>query len=75
MEEIRMKKRNIIVMGAIVCSSLVVSTEYTTEQREELGQKALHEMLQKIYTEAMAAKRAFLSGQFREDAISNFSTT
>ena len=32
-------------------------------------------MMQKIFSESMAAKRAFLAGQFREEIISNFATT
>jgi hypothetical protein len=32
-------------------------------------------MMQKIFSEAMAAKRAFLENQLREDVISNFATT
>ena len=70
-----MKTGNIIAAGIILCSSLIIAEEYTPEQKQALGQKALHEMLQKIYSETMAAKRAFLEGQFREDVISNFATT
>lgn len=64
-----------IALGIGLCFSLLISENYTPEQKQELGQKALHEMLQKIYSEAMAAKRAFLAGQLREDVISNFATT
>ena len=65
MGEIGMKTGNIIVAGILLCSSLIIAEEYTPQQKQELGQKALHEMLQKIYTETMAAKRAFLAGQLR----------
>jgi len=75
MEEIGMKTKNIITAGILLCSSLLLAEEYTPEQKQELGQKALHEMLQKIYSETMAAKRAFLAGQLREDPLSNFATT
>jgi len=75
MGEIDMKAGNIIVAGILFCSSIIIAEDYTPEQKQALGQKALHEMLQKIYSEAMAAKRAFLAGQLREDAISNFATT
>ena len=64
-----------IVLGLGLCFSLLLSEEYTAQQKEELGQKALHEMLQKIFTESMKAKRAFLENQNREDVISNFATT
>ena len=71
-----MKTRNIIItVGILLCSSILLAEEYTPEQKRELGQKALHEMLQKIFSESMAAKRAFLASQLREDPISNFATT
>jgi len=67
--------RAIIALGIGLGFSLLISEDYTTEQKRELGQKALHEMLQKFYSEAMEAKRVFLAGQLREDPISNFATT
>ena len=70
-----MKTGKIIGSGILLCSSLLIAEEYTPQQKQELGQKALHEMLQIIYSEAMAAKRAFLEDQLREDPISNFATT
>ena len=76
MEEIGMKTgKAIIVATILLCNSLLIAEEYTLAQKQELGQKALHEMLQKIYSEAMAAKRAFQEAQLREDVISNFATT
>ena len=65
-----MKTGKVTIAAAILlCTSLIVAEEYTPEQKQELGQKALHEMLQKIYSEAMAAKRAFQEAQLREDVI------
>ena len=76
MEEIGMKTGKVFITVAILlCTSILAAEEYTPEQKQELGQKALHEMLQKIYSEAMAAKRAFQKAQLREDKISNFATT
>ena len=63
MGEIGMKTRNIITAGILLCFSLVLAEEHTPEQKQELGQRALHEMLQKIFSESMAVKRAFLEGQ------------
>ena len=63
------------ILGLLLSSSLIFTDNYTPEQKTELGQKALREMLQKIYTEAMAAKKAFKENQLREEAISNFATT
>ena len=65
----------IVTTGILLCSSILMSEEYTPEQKQEIGQKALYEMLQKIYSETMAAKRAYLQAQAREIGISNFSTT
>jgi len=67
------KTRITLIIG--LCFSLLTSEDYTPQQKEELGQKALHEMLQKIFSESMKAKRAFLESQTREDPISNFATT
>ena len=76
MEELNMKNGKItIVLGLGLCFSLLTSEDYTPEQKQELGQKALHEMLQKIFSESMKAKRAFLDARGPEDVISNFSTT
>ena len=70
-----MKTVNIIIFGLLLSSSVIFSEQYTQEQKQELGQKALHEMLQKIFSEAMSAKRAFQTNQLREEVISNFATT
>ena len=76
MEELTMKTGKATIALLIgLFFSLLIADEYTPEQKRELGQKVLHEMLQKIYTETMAAKRAFQEGQLREDIISNFATT
>ena len=76
MEVLKMKfGKTILFIGIGLCFSLLFSEDYTPQQKEELGQKALHEMLQKIFSESMKAKRAFLENQTREDAISNFATT
>ena len=64
-----------IALGIGLCFSLLISEDYTPEQKQELGQKALHEMLQKIFSESMKAKRAFLDARGSEDVISNFATT
>ena len=72
MEGLKMKfGKTILFIGIGLCFSLLFSEDYTPQQKEELGQKALHEMLQKIFSESMKAKRAFLENQTREDAISN----
>ena len=73
MEEIGMKTgRMIIITTILLYTSLIVAEEYTPEQKQELGNKAVHEMMQKIFSEAMAAKRAFLEAQQREIPLSNF---
>ena len=67
--------KTLIFMVIGLCFSHLSAEDYTPQQKEELGQKALHEMLQKIFSESMKAKRAFLESQTREDPISNFATT
>tara|TARA_B100000029_G_scaffold176366_1_gene173682 strand:+ start:521 stop:2110 length:1590 start_codon:yes stop_codon:yes gene_type:complete len=56
-------------------SSVIFAEDFTPEQKQALDQKAMHEMLQKIFYRAMEAKRAFQSNQLREDPIANFATT
>ena len=55
-----------ITVAILLCTSLIVAEEYSPEQKQELGQKAVHEMMQKIFYESMKAKRAFLEIQQRE---------
>ena len=62
-------------LGIGLCFSLLISEDYTPEQQQALGQKALREVVQIIYSETMAAAKAFQENQLREDVISNFSTT
>ena len=38
-----------ITVAILLCTSLIVAEEYTPEQKQELGQKAVHEMMQKIF--------------------------
>ena len=76
MEEIGMKTgKTIIVATILLYTSLIVAEEYTPEQKQELGNKAVHEMMQKIFSESMAAKRAYLELQSRDIGISDFATT
>ena len=75
MEKIDMKNRKFIIILGMAISSLLVAEDYTPAQLEQLKEQAFYEMLQKIYSESMAAKRAFKSNNFREDPISNFATT
>jgi len=67
--------RTIIVTTILLCTSLIVAEEYTPEQKHELGNKAVHEMMQKIFSESMKAKRAFLEDNNREIPLYNFATT
>tara|TARA_B100000902_G_scaffold395863_1_gene455391 strand:+ start:1 stop:1611 length:1611 start_codon:yes stop_codon:yes gene_type:complete len=75
MEKIGMKNRKIIIMLGMVLSSFLIAEEYTELQKTQLGEEAMLKMLQKIYSESMAAKRAFLASKNREEAFSNFATT
>jgi len=76
MEGIGMKTgRTIIATIILLCASIMVAEEYSPEQKQALGQKAVHEMMKKIFSESMAAKRAYLELQSRDIGISNFATT
>ncbi len=72
-----MKTRKVkILITMCLGISFLMSSDYTLEQKQTLGQKAMHEMLQKIFSESMKAKRAFLDNQSRaDDVIANFATT
>ena len=39
-----------ITMAILLCTSLIVAEEYTPEQKQELGIKAVHEMMHKIFS-------------------------
>ncbi|MBC8256389.1 MAG: hypothetical protein H8E85_03690 [Candidatus Marinimicrobia bacterium] len=67
--------KDIIIAVILLCTSIIVAAEYTPEQKQELGNQAVHEMMQKIFSESMKAKRAFLENQHREIPLSNFATT
>ena len=69
-----MFKTKLITILTII-SSFIVGNELTPAQQEALGQRALKEFAQAIWTQAMDAKMAYQSGVYREDIISNFSTT
>ena len=67
--------KTIIIATILLCTSFIVAEEYTPEQKQELGNKAVHEMMQKIFSESMVAKRAYLAIQSRDIGISDFATT
>ena len=70
-----MKNIKTTLLSLMLSISFVLAEEYNEIQLNELKQKAFYEMLQKIYSESMAAKRAFKATNLREDPISNFATT
>ena len=49
--------------------------DITNEEQARIEHEVLHAFAQKIFTNAMEAKRAFRANELREDLISNFSTT
>ena len=70
-----MKNIKTTLFSLMLLISFVLAEDYNEIQLNELKQKAFYEMLQKIYSESMAAKRAFKATNLREDPISNFATT
>jgi hypothetical protein len=64
-----------LIITLTIISSFIIADELNPAQQEALGQRALKEFAQAIWTQAMDAKMAYQSGIYREDIISNFSTT
>jgi len=58
-------------------SNLFSSPNLTEEKKVELGNQAMHQMMQKIWTEAMEAKSAYNDGLFntREEYLENVCST
>ena len=69
--------RKIVLLLTVLCSSVLFSTNLTEEEKRELGNNAMHEMMQKIWTKAMEAKNAYNSGVFdsREEYLENVCST
>jgi hypothetical protein len=69
-------KRAILCLTFLV-SNLVASPNFTEEEKVELGNQAMHEIMQKIWTEAMQAKAAYNEGVFntREEYLENVCST
>ena len=66
-----------VLFITILCSSLFSVTNLTDEEKRELGNQAMHEMMQKIWTQAMEAKTAYNEGLFnsREEYLENVCST
>ena len=64
-----------LIITLTIINSFIIADELNPAQQEALGQRALKEFAQAIWTQAMDAKMAYQSGIYREDIISNFSTT
>ena len=58
--------KRVLLYLTILCSNLAASTNLTDAEKRELGNQAVHQMMQKIWTEAMAAKEAYNQGIFNE---------
>ena len=69
--------KRILVFLSVLCSSLFSFTDFTEEEKLELGNQAMHQMMQKIWTEAMEAKAAYNEGLFnsREEYLENVCST
>ena len=70
-----MKKVLLVLM--ISSSILFSSSELSAEEKRDLGNRAMHEMMQKIWTEAMEVKAAYNEGLFnsREEYLDNVYST
>ena len=69
--------KRVFLILTIFCSNIFSSTDFTEEEKIELGNQAMHEMMQKIWTKAMAAKLAYNEGLFnsREEYLENVCST
>ncbi len=69
--------KRVLLFLMVLCSSLFSSTDFTEEEKRELGNQAMHQMMQKIWTEAMEAKSAYNNGVFntREEYLENVCST
>ena len=69
--------KRVFLILTILCSNIFSSTDFTEEEKVELGNQAMHEIMQKIWTEAMAAKSAYNEGLFnsREEYLENVCST
>ncbi len=69
--------KRVLLILSILCSNIFSSTNLTEEEKVELGNKAMHEMMQKIWTKAMDAKAAYNDGLFntREEYLENVCST
>ena len=69
--------KKVLLFLMILNASLFSSVDYTDEEKRELGNQAMHEIMQKIWTEAMQAKAAYNEGLFdsREEYLENVCST
>ena len=69
--------KKVLLFLVVLCSNLFSSTDFTEEEKQELGNEAMHQMMQKIWTKAMEAKSAYNDGLFnsREEYLENVCST
>jgi len=69
--------KNVLLFLTVLCSYVFSSTDFTDQEKRELGDQAMHQIMQKIWTEAMEAKAAYNGGLFnsREEYLDNVSST
>ena len=69
--------KRVILCLIFLVSNLFASPDYTEEEKVELGNQAMHEIMQKIWTEAMQAKAVYNDEVFntREEYLENVCST
>ena len=69
--------KKVLLYLTILCSNLFSSTNLSDAEKRELGNQAVHQMMQKIWTEAMEVKAAYNEGAFntREEYLENVCAT
>ena len=67
-----MLKKLIIIIAII---GLIISTNYTEQEKFDLSHEAMQKMMAEIFKEAMKVKRNFQSNQLREELLENLAST
>ena len=69
--------KKVLLFLMVPVGILFSSTDLSDEEKRELGNQAMHQMMQKIWTQAMQAKSAYNEGLFntREEYLENVYST
>jgi len=63
--------KKVLLYLTILCSNLFSSANLSDAEKRELGNQAVHQMMQKIWTEAMEVKAAYNEGAFNTKVLND----